>query len=80
MISTDDVRNLLDAEEGAVLVFLEGRAEVVGPRQLDTEQYRGALQVIDRDDLVKRLGAEPSEHELVEQAAQLDSQISELGA
>lgn len=80
MISEENVKRLLNAEEGAVLVFLEGRADVVSGRQLDSEQYRGALQVIDWEDLVERIGANPSEHELTEIAAQLDSQVSEMGA
>ncbi|WP_102145335.1 hypothetical protein [Mycobacterium hubeiense] len=79
-ISTDDVRRLLQAEErGAVLVLVEGRTEVIAAGRLASEQYRGALEVISRDELVKRVGADPSEHELAEQAAILDSAISELG-
>jgi hypothetical protein len=80
MISIEDVRKLLETEDSdAVLVFIEGRAEVINEGDLDSDQYRGALRVIDRSDLVDRLSAEPSEHELAEQAGQLDSQISEMG-
>jgi hypothetical protein len=35
--------------------------------------------VISREDLVKRIGDSPDEHELAEQAALLDTEVSELG-
>ncbi|MGV0642041.1 hypothetical protein [Mycolicibacterium sp. XJ879] len=79
-ISTDDVRRLLQAEEkDATLVLVEGRTEVIGAGQLASEQYRGALEVISHEDLLGRLGADPSERELTEQATILDSAVSELG-
>jgi hypothetical protein len=79
-ISTDDVRRLLAADDGeAVLVLVGGRTAVIGASQLASEQYRGALEVISRDDLTKRLGDAPSEHDLAEQAALLDTAVSELG-
>jgi hypothetical protein len=80
-ISTDDVRRLLQASErDSVLVLVEGRTEVIGAGQLASEPYRGALEVVSRDELAKRLGGtEPSEHELAEQAAQLDAAINEMG-
>jgi hypothetical protein len=79
-ISTDDVRRLLAAENpDAVLVLVEGRIEVIGASRRASEEYRGALEVVARDDLAKRLGDSPSEHDLAEQAAELDMAISELG-
>jgi hypothetical protein len=79
-ISTDDVRRLLKSDEpDSVLVLVEGRTEVIAARRLASEAYRGALEVVSRDELVKRLGAAPSEHDLAEQAALLDSAISEMG-
>ena len=79
-ISTDDVRRLLSAEDrDAVLVLVEGRTEVIGAGQLASEPYQGALEVVTRDDLAKRLGDAPSEHDVAEQAALLDSAVSELG-
>lgn len=80
MISTDDVRRLLEIDDDdAVLVVIEGRAEVIAAGELESEQYRGALEVLRRDDLVDRIGTEPSERELQEQAATLDAEVSELG-
>jgi hypothetical protein len=80
MVSIDDVRRLLQADEpDSVLVLVEGRMEVIGASELASEQYRGALEVVARDELVKRLGDSPSEHDLAEQAAQLDTAVSELG-
>jgi hypothetical protein len=79
-ISTDDVRRLLASERpDAVLVLVEGRTAVIGARQLASEEYRGALEVVARDDLAKRLGGAPSEHDLAEQASLLDSAVNELG-
>ncbi|MBE1549707.1 hypothetical protein GGC64_003747 [Mycobacterium sp. OAS707] len=79
-ISSDDVRRLLQSDEpDTVLVLVEGRTEVIGSGQLASDQYRGALEVISRDDLAKRLGDTPSEHDVAEQAALLDSAVSEMG-
>ena len=80
-ISTDDVRRLLAAEAAdAVLVLVEGRTEVIPVSRLASDDYRGALEVISREELVKRLGDAPSEHDLAEQAALLDMAVSELGS
>ncbi|OBK74931.1 hypothetical protein [Mycobacterium sp. 1274761.0] len=80
-ISVDDVKQLLQHDDPeARLVLIEGRTEIITPREAGSEKYRGALQVISRDDLIKRTGgAEASDHDLAEQAALLDSTISELG-
>jgi hypothetical protein len=80
MISADDVRQLLAAaEKDAILVVIEGRAEVIGAGRLASDEYRGALEVVARDDLVRRIGESPSDHEISEQAALLDTAVSELG-
>ncbi|MCV7172922.1 hypothetical protein H7I41_23640 [Mycobacterium manitobense] len=78
-VSADDVRRLHGAEGDAVLVLIEGRAEVVTADQLESDEYRGALEVITRRDLTARVGDDPSDHELTEQAAILDAEVSELG-
>jgi hypothetical protein len=80
-ISADDVRQLLEDERpDAVLVLLAGRTEVIAQSESGSEAYRGALQVISRDDLLQRIGAtDLSDRTLVEQAAILDSTVSELG-
>ncbi|KUI39429.1 hypothetical protein [Mycobacterium sp. GA-2829] len=79
-ISADDVRKLLDTGGDAVLVLVEGRAEVVTSGQLGSEQYRGALEIISRDDLAKRLGdGDVDDRRLEEQAAALNTAVDELG-
>ncbi|BBX00566.1 hypothetical protein BST36_01480 [Mycolicibacterium moriokaense] len=81
MISPDDLRRLLRADEkDAVLVLVEGRIEVIGAGKLASEPYRGALEVVSRDDLIRRVGEAPSDQELSEQAVALDTAITELGA
>jgi hypothetical protein len=81
MISADDVRQLLqDENPDAVLVVLEGRTAVIAQSESDTPQYRGALQVITRDDLLQRIGAaDLSDRVIEEQAAILDTTVAELG-
>jgi hypothetical protein len=74
------VKQLLAAQDDAVLVLIEGRTEVIAQAETDSPQYRGALQIVSRSDLIKRTGgADISDHELAEQAALLDSTVSELG-
>ena len=81
MISADDVRHLLhDENADAVLVVIEGRATVIAQSETDSPQYRGALQVITRDDLLQRIGAaDLSDRVFEEQAAILDTTVAELG-
>jgi predicted ATP-grasp superfamily ATP-dependent carboligase len=81
-VSTEDVRALLDCQEtDAVLVLIEGRAEVVTPTELDSPDYRGALQITTREQLIEQAGgAELSDRELAEQAEDLDSAVRNLGS
>ncbi|MGZ8817929.1 MAG: hypothetical protein ACXWZR_11060 [Mycobacterium sp.] len=60
MITADHLQRLLAAEQkNATLVPVEGRIDVIGPGQLASTEYRGALEVVSREDLVKRLGEAP---------------------
>jgi hypothetical protein len=81
VISADDVRRLLEHDDPeAVLALIEGRIEVVSPRQTESPEYRGALQVISRDDLLQRIGAQDlSDRVIEEQAAILETTVAELG-
>lgn len=80
MITADNVRRLLASETDAVLVLVEGRIDVIDPAALDTDEYRGALQVITRDELIEQAGGEElSDRELLEQAVALDMAVAELG-
>jgi hypothetical protein len=78
-ITIDHVRALLDAGPGAIIGLIEGRVEVIGAEQTDTDDYRGALEVITRDDLADRLGQDPDDSELAEQADQLSMAARTLG-
>lgn len=79
-ISAADLQRLLDTDGDAVLVLIEGRTEVVTAGQLGAEQYRGALEIISRDELLKRTGGPtPDERGLEEQAAALTTAVDELG-
>lgn len=80
-IGPEDVRQLLaNPDAGAALVVMEGRAAVVSPADLESGEYRGALQVATRQELVQRIGhAELSDRELTEQAEELDTAVRNLG-
>lgn len=80
-IGADDVRRLLASQDGdTALVVIEGRAAVVAPAELNSDEYRGALQVATRQELVQRVGhAELSDRELAEQAEELDTAVRNLG-
>jgi hypothetical protein len=80
-VSADDVRRLLAADEpDASLVLIEGRIQVLTAGEKDSDAYRGALELVSRDELLNRIGGrEPSERELEEQAESLDVAVRELG-
>jgi hypothetical protein len=81
-VRVEDVRRLLDCpEQDAVLVLVEGRVEVVTPAQLDSADYRGALQIATRAEVLQRTGgATLSDNELAQQADELDTEVRNLGA
>lgn len=80
-IGADHVRRLLASQDAdTALVVIEGRAAVVTPAELNSDEYRGALQVATRQELVQRVGhAELSDRELAEQAEELDTAVRNLG-
>lgn len=80
IVSAQDVQRLLAGGPDAALVLIEGRTAVVSAADLQSPQYRGALQIATRDELIGRVGsAELSERELTELAADLDTAVSEMG-
>lgn len=75
-ITKETLRQLLEAEDGAVLVLREGQFHIVG----SAGDPGGGLEVISRADLLARIGdAEISDRELTDQAAALETAVSELG-
>ncbi|OBB96428.1 hypothetical protein [Mycobacterium sp. 852002-40037_SCH5390672] len=80
-IGADDVRRLLASQDAdTALVVIQGHAAVVAPADLNSAEYRGALQVATRQELVQRVGhAELSDRELAEQAEELDTALRNLG-
>ncbi|MCV7381288.1 hypothetical protein BST11_12100 [Mycobacterium alsense] len=81
-VGPDDVKRLLACQDDdAALVAIEGRVEVVTPAKLDSAEYRGALQVATRGEVVQRAGGEKlSDREIAEQAEDLDTAVRNLGA
>jgi len=79
-ITTDHVRALLDSDgDGASLRLIEGRVEVLDAGQLDTDEYRGALEVISRAELVESIGDDPTDDQLTQQADSLTASVQLLG-
>lgn len=80
-IGADDVRRLLASpEDDAALVVVEGHAAIVTPAEANSAEYRGALQIATRQELVQRVGrAQLSDRELAEQAEELDTAVRNLG-
>lgn len=81
-VNADDVRRLLDCpDEQAALVAIEGRIDIVSPARLASPDYRGALQIATRREVLGRAGgARPPERVLAEQAEELDTALRNLGA
>jgi len=81
-ITADHVRELLRSpDRDPRLVLLEGRVRVVTAEEAGTDRYRGAVEVVSRDDLADRLGpGEPTERDLESLAARLEAVVAELGA
>ncbi|MCF6521952.1 hypothetical protein [Streptomyces sp. JJ36] len=82
MITREHVRDLLESPESdATLIVVGGRAEVVSAAELDSDPYRGAVEITSRDDLADELAAgTPPERELDALASRLDAMAARLGA
>ncbi|MFF3349686.1 hypothetical protein [Streptomyces sp. NPDC002779] len=76
------VRELLNApSDDAVLVLLEGRAQVVEQAALGSEQYHGAAVLISRGELVERMGTpSPAQEDVTRLSASLQDAVDKLGA
>ena len=79
-ITADHLRTLLAADDAeARLGLIGGTVEVIGGADRDSEQYRGALDVISRAELEDRLGGEASDDRLRAQAEALTEVVLNLG-
>lgn len=79
-ITIDHVHALLQHDsDDAVLGLIEGRVEAIGADQLDTDAYRGVLEIVSRGDLAERLGPDPTADDLADQAAALTASVLLLG-
>jgi hypothetical protein len=79
-VTKEDVRALLDAGDDAVLIQIEGRTEVVTTANLDSPDYRGALQLATAADLPERLrSGDASDRDLEEQATTLSAAVDNRG-
>ncbi|QIJ61105.1 hypothetical protein [Streptomyces sp. JB150] len=82
MITSEHVKALLESDaDEPVLVVVAGAAAVVPASALTDERWRGAAEVISREDLVARLDTDDaSGRDLEAIAARLDVAVTQLGA
>ncbi|MGK5448025.1 MULTISPECIES: hypothetical protein [Streptomyces] len=80
-ITAQHVRELLSSSDpDPRLVLLEGSPRVVSAAEAGADRYRGAVEVVSRDDLAARLGpGAPSDRDLEALASRLQTVVSELG-
>ena len=71
-ITAGHLRELLDTQDGgAIIGLVDGEVRVIHADHRDDDANRGAIEVISRDDLLERLGDDPSEDELTARAEEL---------
>jgi len=82
MITPEHVMALLESDaDEPTLVVVSGAAAVVPASALATDECRGAIEVISREDLVAQLGTDvASGHDLEAIAARLDADVTRVGA
>jgi hypothetical protein len=82
MITSEQVKALLESDaDEPILVVVSGSAAVVPASALATDRWRGALEIITREDLVAQLGTDAgSGRDLEAIAARLDAAVTRLGA
>ena len=79
-ITIEHLNALLDASDATSIIgLIEGKVVIIGAAQRDSEKYRGALEVISREQLVERVGGEAEEAELRALAAELTTATALLG-
>ena len=81
-VDADHVRQLLDcAEPEPTMVLVEGRIDIVAAADLRSGRLPGAVEVTTREQVLDNAGhTDLSAAELQEQAAILDSTLTNLGA
>lgn len=77
-ITPDHVRSLLGREDGSI-VLIEGRVDVVDAEQLDSDALRGAIEIVSRADLGERLGSDPTDQQVDQQAGALSVAVQQIG-
>lgn len=82
MITEEHVRDLLRPRaDEPTLVVVQGRAQVIPAAELDSDRYRGALDVVSAQDLARRIGTRtPSDEDISALASTLNATVAELGA
>jgi len=81
IVGRSDVRQLLESHDpDCSLVLYRGRTSLVTAQDLAADRYPGALQIVTRREALGMLGHDdPTEREIDELAATLDTAMSEMG-
>lgn len=80
-IEPSDVRQLLESDlDDPVLVLLAGKPRVVADSARDDDEFRGAMRIVSRDELVSMSGVhEAAEPDLERLAVVLSDTVDKLG-
>jgi hypothetical protein len=81
IVGSADVRRLVDSHDpDCSLVLYRGQTMLVGAGDLAADRYPGALPIVSRREALGMLGRDdPSERQIDELAATLDTVVSEMG-
>lgn len=79
-VTIDHVHALLQLDsDAAVLGLVEGRVEALDPQQLESDEYRGVLEVVSRGELTQLLGPHPTAQAMADHAEALTAAVQHLG-
>jgi hypothetical protein len=81
IVGRSDVRELVESHDpDCSLVLYRGRTTLVTADDLAAGRYPGALEIVTRQEAVDMLGRDdPTDREIEELAANLDTAMSEMG-
>jgi hypothetical protein len=80
-ITRDHVQELLNGrQDGSTLVVLEGHAQVVPTKELGSDRYAGALEIMTAEELARQVGtSSPAEHDVHALTTRLNTWVAKLG-
>jgi len=81
IVGSADVRRLVESQDpDCSLVLYRGKTALVAADELEADRYPGALPIVTQREALDMLGGgNPSERQIDELAASLDTVMSEMG-